>query len=165
MKKLVIFCCLCLLSVSLSGCSLFFAGFSLSGKEELVFSCDENLQTAALQKEEITTAAATETTILTEDHLVQNPSAQDVPSDVVQTGDSKSSSTSNDVLETQGLVDLNTATLEELMTLKGIGETRAKAILEYREKHGPFTKKEDIMQIPGIKEGIYKKLQNQIAVR
>ena len=50
------------------------------------------------------------------------------------------------------------------MTLNGVGETRAKAIVEYRTQNGPFTKEEDIMQIPGIKEGIYSKIQDQIVV-
>ena len=51
------------------------------------------------------------------------------------------------------------------MTLNGIGETRAKAIIEHRTRNGPFTKEEEIMQIPGIKEGIYTKVQDQITVR
>ena len=67
-------------------------------------------------------------------------------------------------IQGEGLVDINTAGLEELMTLNGIGETRAKAIIEYRSEKGAFTKAEDIMQIPGIKEGIYRKIQDQIIV-
>ena len=39
-----------------------------------------------------------------------------------------------------------------------------KAIIEYRSEKGAFTKAEDIMQIPGIKEGIYRKIQDQIIV-
>lgn len=61
-------------------------------------------------------------------------------------------------------VNLNTADLEELMTLNGVGETRAKAIMEYRTRNGAFTKIEDIMQIPGIKEGIFSKIKDQITV-
>lgn len=65
---------------------------------------------------------------------------------------------------TDGRVNINSAGMEELMTLNGIGETRAKAIVEYRTQNGRFTKAEDIMQVPGIKEGIFSKIQNQIAV-
>lgn len=54
----------------------------------------------------------------------------------------------------QKLVDINTAGLEELMTLPGIGEKRAQAILDYREEHGPFEYVEDLIQVPGIGEGI-----------
>lgn len=63
-----------------------------------------------------------------------------------------------------GLVDLNTATLEQLMTLPGVGEAKAKAILEYRENTGPFTVPEDITNVPGIKKGSYEKLKSYITV-
>lgn len=64
-----------------------------------------------------------------------------------------------------GPVDLNSATLAELMTLPGIGETRAEAILAYREKNGGFSSIEDIMQVNGIKEGSFEKLREYITVR
>lgn len=61
-----------------------------------------------------------------------------------------------------GKVNLNTAGKEELMTLTGIGETRAEAILAYREEKGKFRSPEDIMNVQGIKEGIYEKIKEQI---
>lgn len=61
-------------------------------------------------------------------------------------------------------VNLNTAGLEELMTLTGIGQTRAEAILAYREEEGAFRSPEDIMNVEGIKEGIYEKLKDEITV-
>ena len=57
------------------------------------------------------------------------------------------------------------AGLEELMTLKGVGESRARAIIEYREQQGAFETPEDIMNISGIKEGVFSKIKDQIAVR
>ena len=51
-----------------------------------------------------------------------------------------------------------------LMTLKGIGETRAEAIIEYREKNGNFSKKEDIQKVSGIGSSSYEKLKDQIYV-
>ncbi len=63
------------------------------------------------------------------------------------------------------LVNINTAGLDELMTLNGIGKTRAEAIIAYREKGNSFEKIEDIMNVNGIKNGIYEGLKDQICVR
>lgn len=56
-----------------------------------------------------------------------------------------------------GKVNLNTAGKEELMTLSGIGESRADAIIAYREANGPFGSVEEIMNIEGIKERCLKR--------
>lgn len=63
-----------------------------------------------------------------------------------------------------GLLDINTATKEELMTLTGIGESKALSIVAYRETNGKFKKIEDIMNITGIKAGIFEKIKDQIRV-
>ena len=63
-----------------------------------------------------------------------------------------------------GRVNLNTAGKEELMTLTGIGEARAAAILAYREQNGPFTSIEEIMNIDGIKEKSFEKIKDNIEV-
>ena len=65
---------------------------------------------------------------------------------------------------TSGLVNLNRATEAELMTLSGIGESKAKEIIRYRESKGGFQKPEDLMNIPGIKEGVFNKIRDQITV-
>ena len=57
-----------------------------------------------------------------------------------------------------------TATAEELCTLPGVGESRAQDIISYRTKHGEFENVEEIMQVPGIKEGLYEKIQNKIYI-
>ena len=64
-----------------------------------------------------------------------------------------------------GLVDLNHADKEALMTLPGIGEAKAEAILSWREEQGPFEEPEDVMRIPGIKEAAYEKLKDKITVK
>lgn len=64
-----------------------------------------------------------------------------------------------------GRLDINLATVEELTLLTGIGETRAAAIVTYRSEHGAFTAEEELMQVPGIKEGLYAQLESQIIVR
>ncbi len=70
--------------------------------------------------------------------------------------------TEEDNVPEDGRVNLNTAGREELMTLTGIGEAKAGAILKYREEHGGFKSPEDIMQVEGIKQGTYEKIKEQI---
>lgn len=62
-------------------------------------------------------------------------------------------------------VNINTATLEELTTLPGIGDTRARAIIDYREQNGAFGNIEDIMQVTGIKEKSFSKIKDSICVK
>lgn len=65
---------------------------------------------------------------------------------------------------TSGMVNLNTATKEQLMTLKGVGESRAEDIIRYREESGGFQTIEDIMNVPGIKEAGFQKIKDSITV-
>lgn len=74
----------------------------------------------------------------------------------------ESSNTSNKSNDQK--VDLNTATVEELMTLDGIGESKAKAIIEYR-KENKFESAEDIMKVSGIGESLYSKIKENIIIR
>lgn len=61
-------------------------------------------------------------------------------------------------------INLNTADVSQLTTLTGVGESKALAIIAYREENGPFTSVEDIMNVPGIKEGTYEKIKDKIAI-
>lgn len=54
-----------------------------------------------------------------------------------------------------GLININEADLDTLCQIPGIGESRAQAIVDYRQEHGGFQSAEELMQVPGIKEGIY----------
>ena len=69
------------------------------------------------------------------------------------------------VEESDGRIDINTADATQLVTIPGIGETRAAAILAYREKNGPFAKVEDIMQVSGIKSALFEKMKDYITIR
>jgi len=60
------------------------------------------------------------------------------------------------------LVSINTGTLDELMTLSGIGKSKAQAIITYREENGKFEKLEDIMNVSGIGESAYSKIKDNI---
>ena len=66
---------------------------------------------------------------------------------------------------TGGRININTAGLAELVTIPGIGEARARTILEYRQTNGPFESPEDIMKVSGIKQATYEKLCDFICVR
>ena len=61
-------------------------------------------------------------------------------------------------------VNLNTATLDQLQILPGIGQTKAQAILDYRENNGPFTTPEELMNVPGIGQATFDKLSSYIAL-
>lgn len=61
-------------------------------------------------------------------------------------------------------LDLNTATKEELMGLTGIGESKAMSIISYRETNGTFKKIEEVMNITGIKGGVFEKIKDRIKV-
>ena len=64
----------------------------------------------------------------------------------------------------RGYVNINTADKKTLMTLPGIGESKANAILSYREENGMFSSIEDIMNISGIKQGAFDKIKNLITI-
>lgn len=61
-------------------------------------------------------------------------------------------------------IDLNKASKEELMTLTGIGEAKADAIIKYRQESGGFDRIEDIMNISGIKQSAFDKIKDRIIV-
>lgn len=63
------------------------------------------------------------------------------------------------------MVDINSASKETLMTLPGIGESKADKIIAYREANGRFSSIEDIMLVGGIKEGLFNKVKDRICVR
>lgn len=60
------------------------------------------------------------------------------------------------------IVNINTCTLDELLSINGIGESKAKSIIEYRENVGLFTSKEDIMKVSGIGNSLYDKIKDYI---
>ena len=71
---------------------------------------------------------------------------------------------SGDPKTESGKVNINTAGVEELCTLSGIGEARAKVIISYRDSNGPFGSIEDIMNVSGIKQASFDRIKNDICV-
>lgn len=66
--------------------------------------------------------------------------------------------------EEDELISINTATKEELMTLPGVGESKANTIIAYREEHGAFKEIEDIMNVSGIGESAFEKIKDKITI-
>ena len=99
--------------------------------------------------------------------LTQDETAQD---GVVQEGTAQTGTAADNTVDGTGTtqagqrINLNTADVSQLSTLTGVGESKALAIIAYREENGPFTSIEDIMNVPGIKEGTYEKIKDKIAI-
>ncbi len=85
--------------------------------------------------------------------------SQDSSSSVVSSGSGTSSGSSSG-----GLVNINTATADELDALPGVGPSTAAAIVDDRERNGPFSSPEDLMRVSGIGEKKFAKLQGGICV-
>ena len=69
-----------------------------------------------------------------------------------------------EAFDRSGLVDINTATRDQLMTLSGIGESKADAIISYREEQGGFSTEDDLKKVSGIGDGTYEKIKDKITV-
>ena len=63
-----------------------------------------------------------------------------------------------------GLININTADKARLMEIPGIGEAKAEDILAYRKEHGAFSSIEEIQNVPGIKEGLFQKMEEYITI-
>ncbi len=67
--------------------------------------------------------------------------------------------------EADGRIDINKASATELMTLPGIGSAKADSIVSYREQNGGFSSIEEVMQVEGIKEGVFNRMKDRIKVK
>ena len=65
---------------------------------------------------------------------------------------------------TEARININTATVEELTMLPGIGPSYAQRIVEHREKNGPFKKVEDLLNVRGIGEKTFEKIRDRLTV-
>ena len=81
-----------------------------------------------------------------------------VPSDLIFSGKPGSAG----VIMPGEYININSDDASALELLPGIGETLAQRIIQYREEHGPFTKSEDVMNVPGISSTIYNSISEFI---
>lgn len=82
----------------------------------------------------------------------------------VSTSGSASSTSSSQISPQSDLININTASVEELMTLDGIGEVKAKAIVDYRAENGYFKSIDDLVLVSGIGEKTLEKNRDRITV-
>lgn len=96
-----------------------------------------------------------------ENVTIKNDYEIDSNDDIVQTEENENY---EKIESSSSLVNINTASVVELMSLDGIGETKAKAIIEYRDTSGGFKSIEDIKNVSGIGESTYENIKNNITV-
>lgn len=65
----------------------------------------------------------------------------------------------------QAMININTATVKELVKIKGIGEKKAEAIVAFRTKNGNFKKTADIMLVKGIGKKMFERIKDHITVK
>ena len=70
----------------------------------------------------------------------------------------------NNKKEANNKVSINNATKEDLMSLTGIGESKANAIINYRNENGLFKQIEDIKNVSGIGDSVFEKIKNNITL-
>ena len=132
------------------------------------FSCESRVQ-EVIKKAGGFTEEADETKInlaqkITDQMQLIVPNVHSKQEGGVTEGNSEKGNSSNSTPSNskKGTVNINTATLEELRTIKGIGKKKAEAILQYRKEHGAFRTKEDLLQVKGIGKKALEAIESQV---
>ena len=97
--------------------------------------------------------------VLNDGEMIYVPTAEEVKERQLD-GDTTSQAETSD----SGKVNINTASKEELMTLPGIGETKALEIIAYRQENGPFSSLEELKEVKGIGDGVFSKMKDYIEI-
>ena len=132
------------------------------------FSCESRIQ-EVIKKAGGFTEEADETKInlaqkISDQMQMIVPNLHSKQEEGVTEGNSEKGNSSNTTPSNskQGTVNINTATLEELQTIKGIGKKKAEAILQYRKEHGAFRTKEDLLRVKGIGKKALEAIESQV---
>lgn len=84
--------------------------------------------------------------------------------EIVNFQEEKSEDNMSESNEESKTISLNSATMEEIQSLPGIGESKAKAIIKYREENGSFNNVEDIKNVSGIGDSLFEKIKDYITL-
>ncbi len=139
---------------------IFFVLYTLSlekSREEVVF----------VQGTTVETTLAETTKITSTEEENANETTESVETENIISSNESTSATTEQPAETGaqiGIININTATKEELMTLSGIGEVKAESVISYREENGDFYAIEEIMDVSGIGEGTFNNIRDFITV-
>lgn len=115
--------------------------------------------------EDASTAAVNQAETVSDGQMIFVPTIEEAEAGIGVISEVSGAATSEQEAVSDGRVNLNTASLTELMTLPGIGESKAQSILDYRAKNGGFSSVEEIMNVDGIKEGLYNRIKDSIKVK
>lgn len=110
----------------------------------------------------INDACIVETDRVTSTNTNSNTSTKTSSSKTINKSTSKSNSSTTK--STNQVVNINTATLSELQTIPGVGESKAQAIITYREENGGFKSIEEITNVSGIGDSTFEKIKNNITI-
>lgn len=111
--------------------------------------------------------------VLADGQMIYVPSAQEVETGLSQDGRNlwsllgmeEASLAEHGADTSEQRININTATVEELTGIPGIGASKAELIVSYRDEHGFFTQIEEIQNVPGIKGGTFERMKDYIRVR
>ena len=159
MKKWKMMALICVLCGSLSGCGLSFCGIPLGKREPLTFVCGE--KNVEMQADEEADGGKLSEQDGTE---VQMTDASETVRDGTASADTSVTSTQSDTSYSDGKVNINTASKEELIGLNGIGEVLADRIIEYREANGGYKDVRELTNVKGIGEKLLEKLLPYVTV-
>lgn len=95
---------------------------------------------------------------------VEDKESMIVPGDSTISNSASGNANSNTNANTINIININTASLKDLTSLTGIGDAKAKLIINYREANGKFKTIEDIKNVKGIGNAIFEKIKNYITV-